>query len=114
MPYFNLLVPTSETVRFSFILEKLISVEKSIYVTGATGTGKSVLVSNTLREIRESLQVDPIYLIFSAQTKSDVTQLTIEQKLEKIKKTLLGAKPGHKVSIFIDDINMPAVEEYGA
>ncbi len=73
VPYFNLLVPTSETVRFSFILEKLISVEKSIYVTGATGTGKSVLVSSTLREIREALSVDPIYLIFSAQTKSDVT-----------------------------------------
>ena len=66
MPYFNLLVPTSETVRFSFILEKLISVEKSIYVTGATGTGKSVLVSNTLREIKEALSVDPIFLIFSA------------------------------------------------
>lgn len=40
--------------------------------------------------------------------------MTIESKLEKIKKTLLGARPGHKVSIFIDDINMPAVEQYGA
>jgi dynein heavy chain, axonemal len=35
-------------------------------------------------------------------------------KLEKIKKTLLGAKPSRKTAVFIDDINMPAVEEYGA
>ena len=43
-----------------------------------------------------------------------MTQLTIEAKLEKVKKTLLSAKPNRKMAIFIDDINMPAVEEYGA
>jgi len=25
-----------------------------------------------------------------------------------------GAKPGRRIAIYIDDINMPAVEEYGA
>ena len=39
-----------------------------------------------------------------------VTQLTIESKLEKAKKTQLGAKPGRKVAIFVDDINMPLTE----
>ena len=33
--------------------------------------------------------------------------MAIESKLEKIKKTLLGAKPGRASSIFIDDVNMP-------
>ena len=34
-------------------------------------------------------------------------------KLEKKRKTLLGAPAGRKVVIFVDDINMPLVEEYG-
>jgi len=34
--------------------------------------------------------------------------------LEKIKKTLLGAKPNRKTAVFIDDINMPSAEEFGA
>lgn len=40
--------------------------------------------------------------------------MTIEGKLVKQNKTIYGAKQGHKVVIFIDDINMPAVEKYGA
>jgi dynein heavy chain len=50
----------------------------------------------------------------SAQTTSKRTQDSIEEKLEKKKRTLFGAKPGQKIAIFVDDINMPSVEEYGA
>jgi len=40
--------------------------------------------------------------------------MSIEEKLEKKKRTLYGAQPGKKIAIFVDDINMPAVEQYGA
>ena len=56
----------------------------------------------------------PVFMNFSAQTRSDVTQSTIESKLEKKRKTLLGAPVGRKVVIFVDDVNMPLVETYGA
>ena len=55
-----------------------------------------------------------MFMNFSAQTRSDVTQSTIESKLEKKRKTLLGAPAGRKVVIFVDDVNMPLVETYGA
>ena len=60
------------------------------------------------------MSIDNFHMIFSAQTRSNVTQATLESKLEKIKKTVLGAKPNRKITIFIDDINMPLVEEYGS
>jgi hypothetical protein len=40
VPYFDLLVPTVDTVRFGFLLEKLISIQHSVLFTGMTGVGK--------------------------------------------------------------------------
>jgi len=114
VPYFNLLVPTIDTVRYSFIMEYLLVYNKKVFVTGGTGTGKSVIIKTLLRTIQEPRMIDTIFLMFSAATDSLITQTTIESKLERYKKNSIGAKSGHKMTIFIDDINMPAVEKYGA
>ena len=94
-PYFNLLVPTIDTCRYSYIMEWLVRFKKNIYVTGMGGTGKSVVISSLLEKIKEPLQVDSFNLIFSAQTNSYVTQLAIEDKLKKKSKQELGAISGH-------------------
>ena len=36
------------------------------------------------------------------------------EKLEKISRTTLGAPPGKRNAVFVDDINMPQTEFYGA
>ena len=51
---------------------------------------------------------------FSAQTTSYQTQITIENKLHKKKQGFYGARPGERIAIFIDDVNMPLLEVYGA
>ena len=38
LPFFEILVPTIETVRFGFLMEKLLKVNKPILFTGGTGT----------------------------------------------------------------------------
>jgi dynein heavy chain len=39
----------------------------------------------------------------------------LESKLEKQKKGVFGPKvPGHRLAIFVDDLNMPTKEKYGA
>lgn len=50
-PYFNLLVPTVDTCRFSFIIEQLLSHQKNVYVTGPSGSGKSVIVQALLKQV---------------------------------------------------------------
>ena len=38
--YFDILVPTIDTVRYGFLLEKLLDVNHSVLYTGTTGVGK--------------------------------------------------------------------------
>jgi len=41
-------------------------------------------------------------------------QLSLEDKMVALKRTLLGATPGKRNVIFVDDVNMPTKEKYGA
>ena len=40
IPFFDMLVPTMDTVRFGYLMEKLLSVNRSVLFTGTTGVGK--------------------------------------------------------------------------
>ncbi|KAH8057234.1 dynein light chain binding protein [Aureococcus anophagefferens] len=119
LPYTAIVVPTEDSTRFSFLMRTLVTAMKPVFMTGVTGTGKTVMVQSLLRSLEPlqdegGLGVVPTFLNFSAQTSSLVTQSAIESKLEKKRKNLLGAPAGKTCIIFVDDINMPLVESYGA
>ena len=108
------MVETEMTIKHSWFLELLLGGEKPIFFTGETGVGKSVVIQNTLNRLADKDILVPINLNFSAQTDSLRTQGSIMEKLEKISRKQLGP-PGSKFNaIFVDDINMPMVETYGA
>lgn len=46
LPFFSIMVPTVETVRYTTILEMLVGVGKPVFFTGSTGVGKSIIVQN--------------------------------------------------------------------
>ncbi|XP_076873752.1 dynein axonemal heavy chain 6 isoform X2 [Brachyhypopomus gauderio] len=113
-PFFQTLVPTSDTVRYGYLMEKLLSVGHSVLFTGITGVGKSVVARGLLNSVQEQAGYVPIYINFSAQTSSARTQEIIESKLEKKRKNLLGAPANKKVVVFVDDLNMPKLDTYGS
>lgn len=91
--FFDLLVPTIDTIKYSHIIELMIDIEKPIILTGESGVGKSVLIGKLLSDLKEKKSVSTIFLNFSAQTKAKEVQLAIENKLVKKGKTLFGARP---------------------
>uniref|UniRef100_A0A8C8Z9L8 Dynein axonemal heavy chain 6 n=1 Tax=Prolemur simus TaxID=1328070 RepID=A0A8C8Z9L8_PROSS len=114
IPFFEMLVPTTDTVRYGYLMEKLLAVRHSVLFTGITGVGKSVIAKGLLSKIQESAGYVPVYLNFSAQTSSARTQEIIESKLERKRKNILGAPGNKRVVIFVDDLNMPRLDRYGS
>jgi dynein heavy chain len=116
LPFFQLMVPTIDTVRYSYILEWLIKVKKPAFLTGITGTGKTIILQDLLSKLSKSTEEGgqdtlPIFIGFSAKSNAKVVQLSIESKLQKNRKNLLGPPvPFKKVVIVVDDVNMPSVE----
>eukprot|EP00392_Amoebophrya_sp_AT5.2_P005332 g5341.t1 len=112
VPFFNILVPTEETTSQRLLLENLMHAGFHILFAGDTGVGKSVGIQQFLNTCGESYSVTTAN--FSAQTSSANVVDIFENSLEKKRKNLLGAPPGTTMLMFIDDLNMPLVEIYGA
>ena len=111
--YTSILVPTIDTVRNAHILDTLITHRFHVLCTGDTGTGKSVSIKQKLvHEVGDEYM--SILMNFSAQTSANQTQDIIESKLDKRRKGVLGPALGKRCIIFVDDLNMPAKETYGA
>lgn len=68
--FFDLLVPTIDTIKYSYVIEQMLDIEKPLILTGDSGVGKSVLVGNLLADLKERKRVSTIALNFSAQTKA--------------------------------------------
>ncbi|KAJ9576326.1 hypothetical protein L9F63_006826, partial [Diploptera punctata] len=114
VPFFDITVPTTDTVRMGYIMEKLLSVKYPVLFTGLTGVGKSVIAKAVLDKLSAEGNYIPVGLNFSAQTSSARTQEILEMKLEKRKKTLLGPPYGKRIVLFVDDVNMPKLDTYGS
>ncbi|XP_043248669.1 dynein axonemal heavy chain 6 [Colletes gigas] len=114
MPFFDILVPTVDTVRFGYMMKKLVEINKPVLFTGDTGVGKSVITKVVLNGLEDTQLWVPVTLIFSAQTSSGRTQEILELKLERRKRTVLGAPIGKRVCVFVDDVNMPKLDTYGS
>ena len=103
------------TVRLTNVVSMLLRHNRHTLVTGQTGTGKSAILKDKLaNHLSPSHFSKSMLLNFSARTGSNQTQTIIEGKLIKRRKGVLGAPLNHKCVVFIDDLNMPAKEKYGA
>ncbi|XP_076467072.1 dynein axonemal heavy chain 1-like isoform X2 [Babylonia areolata] len=111
--YSDILVPTIDTIRSAHIIGMLLSNSKTVLSVGPTGTGKTMTISDKLTR-NMAKEYIPDFIVFSAKTSANQTQDLIDGKLDKRRKGVFGPPLGKYFIFFIDDLNMPAREVYGA
>ncbi|KAA6419936.1 MAG: dynein heavy chain axonemal [Trebouxia sp. A1-2] len=113
LAFHEIIVQTIDTVRYSYLMRLLITHGHHTLFTGATGTGKTVYMTSQINALDSSVYQN-IQTAFSAQTSANQIQDIIDLKLDKRRKGIYGPPFGQKCVIFVDDLNMPSLETYGA
>jgi len=120
LDFSEIIVPTNDSVRNTYLMNLLLMNKKHILMVGETGTGKTVNINQYLLG---SSQIDgkpidencvPINITFSAQTSANMTQDMLDNKMEKRRKGIYGPSAGKQYIVYVDDLNMPKRETYGA
>ncbi|KAG5456903.1 MAG: P-loop containing dynein motor region D4-domain-containing protein, partial [Olpidium bornovanus] len=110
--FHEILVPTLDTVRHTWLLDKLVAVKKPVLFVGDVGTSKSVTVQNFIKTLSRDKNV-VLNISFSSRTSSLDVQANIEVNVEKRTKDTYGPAAGKRLLVFVDDLNMPQKDTYG-
>jgi dynein heavy chain len=113
MPYTSLSIPTQDSIRVKGLFNRLLACNYPVLVTGPTGTGKSVMINQELKERYQNDEYAYIALAFSAQTTAQQTQNIIDGKCFKLRRGYFVPQDNKKGIIFVDDLNMPKIETPG-
>ncbi|XP_053669700.1 dynein axonemal heavy chain 10 [Anopheles nili] len=108
----DILVPTMDTLKIEKMLDLMNKVRRPVVLVGDPGTSKTAVISHFLRHLNRDAFV-VLNINFSSRTSSMDVQKTIEAAVEKRTKDIFGPPVGKKLVTFIDDMNMPQVDNYG-
>lgn len=118
------IVPTIDTVKYQSIMLKHIRRQRCFLMYGETGTGKSVYVKDLLTNKLNEDEYLPNPITFAPRITAAQTQELVLLKLHKrrgavtvggvVSGNQFGPPIGKRCVVFVDEVNAPAKEIYGA
>ncbi|MBZ3878788.1 Dynein heavy chain 10, axonemal [Sciurus carolinensis] len=110
--FIDILVHTVDTTRTTWILEQMVKIKQPVIFVGESGTSKTATTQNFLKHLNEDTNI-VLMVNFSSRTTSMDIQRNLEASVEKRTKDTYGPPMGKRLLVFMDDMNMPRVDEYG-
>ncbi|XP_051578639.1 dynein axonemal heavy chain 2 [Myxocyprinus asiaticus] len=112
-PFYKIMVPTVDTVRYHYLVKTLVCAQHPVLLTGPVGTGKTSVAQSILQSL-DSGTWATLTVNMSSQTSSNNVQEIIESRMEKRIKGVYVPVGGKKMLVFLDDLNMPAMDDFGS
>ena len=108
----NLVVPTAETVRQSFMIDIHAKFKKGVMMIGIAGTGKTTVVKDYFSAVNQETTATAT-INCNSFTDSKALQTVLVGEMAPRTGIILGPPPGKQLIFFMDDLNMPKVDVYG-
>lgn len=110
--YSNVLVPIPDNVRIQYLVNLIGRQDKAVLLIGEQGSAKTVMMKSYMKKANPDTTLSRSFN-FSSATSPYQFQKTIESYVEKRMGNTFGPSGGKKMLIFIDDVNLPQINEWG-
>jgi len=107
----EILLPTTDSVRYQFLMNLLVPKGNPVLIVGASGVTKSSTVNQFLITLDPEKHLQKS-VPFSFETGMNLLQRIVESAVEKRQGRTYGPPGGRGCVIFFDDMSMPKINEW--